>query len=376
MAMSLDLASIILIITVIQGISLGCVLVFGRTLQHPSTYLGLALIAFSLGLVYDVFRHVNIFETYPNLCYLPIKLYYLPAPFTYLFARKLTPEPLTSKDYAWLVPSGIEFLMLTILFFLPIGLKSNLELQDSEWKFAFTLYRHLWIPFSILLLAMCYQLISQNRNQFMNFFSGSQDKLMSWAMRWSIFAGIICTSFLTKFLVDQQVYDTFFFPVMASLIFILIFCIGTWGIKESFIDFDYHDISQKKSRKSTKLQEISSKENEQSGQIILQSLKAYIEENKPYRDSNLNLKSLSKACGISSRQISSTINKHAGVNFNTFINEFRVEEAKRMLVDETYSHLNILGIGLEVGFNSKATFYAVFKKQTEMTPSSWQKGIK
>jgi AraC-like DNA-binding protein len=52
---------------------------------------------------------------------------------------------------------------------------------------------------------------------------------------------------------------------------------------------------------------------------------------------------------------------------------YRVEEAKRMLVDPTRKHHSILAISEEIGFNSKSAFNAAFKKHTDMTPSEFRR---
>jgi AraC-like DNA-binding protein len=60
-------------------------------------------------------------------------------------------------------------------------------------------------------------------------------------------------------------------------------------------------------------------------------------------------------------------------NFYQLINGYRVEESKRLLVDEQLLHLNILAIGFEAGFNSKTTFNTTFKNQTGMSPLEYRK---
>jgi AraC-like DNA-binding protein len=60
-----------------------------------------------------------------------------------------------------------------------------------------------------------------------------------------------------------------------------------------------------------------------------------------------------------------------GKNFYDFINHYRVAEAQLLLVDPRYRHLTHLAVAEEAGFNSKATFNAVFKKQTGQTPSEY-----
>ena len=61
------------------------------------------------------------------------------------------------------------------------------------------------------------------------------------------------------------------------------------------------------------------------------------------------------------------------MNFNDFINQYRVEEAKIRLVDPEYSNLTVAAIGNSVGFTSKSAFYSAFKKHTQLSPSAFIK---
>jgi AraC-like DNA-binding protein len=71
--------------------------------------------------------------------------------------------------------------------------------------------------------------------------------------------------------------------------------------------------------------------------------------------------------------LSQVINAELNKSFFDFINEYRIAEAKRRLLDGRFEHYSILAIALEVGFNNKASFNRVFKKHTRMTPSDFVK---
>lgn len=113
--------------------------------------------------------------------------------------------------------------------------------------------------------------------------------------------------------------------------------------------------------------------------IVSQKLKTqvsnYMENQKPYLNPEITLPDLAKEMQLSSNQLSQIINTEFGKNFNEFINEYRVEMFKLKLKDESVQHLSLLGIAMECGFNSKATFNRVFKKTTQISPSEYLKKI-
>lgn len=86
---------------------------------------------------------------------------------------------------------------------------------------------------------------------------------------------------------------------------------------------------------------------------------------------------LAQLTGIKYRYLSQVINERHGVNFNTFINEYRIKEACKRFNDVAhYGNHTIEGIANGVGFNSRTSFITAFKKFTGLTPSEYQKMAK
>lgn len=100
-----------------------------------------------------------------------------------------------------------------------------------------------------------------------------------------------------------------------------------------------------------------------------------VQENKYYLNPEITIKNLANLMQVNRNGLSHAINKGFGKNFNDFINELRVDEVKRILDNKTHTHLTLLGIGLESGFNSKASFNRAFKKFTGQTPSEYHKTL-
>lgn len=97
-------------------------------------------------------------------------------------------------------------------------------------------------------------------------------------------------------------------------------------------------------------------------------------ESKPYLNSDLKLAELSAQINTSPQNLSQVINTEFHQNFYDYINSYRVEEAKKLLLNESYGNKKILTIAFDVGFNSKATFNRVFKKLTGQTPTEYRNG--
>jgi AraC-like DNA-binding protein len=110
--------------------------------------------------------------------------------------------------------------------------------------------------------------------------------------------------------------------------------------------------------------------------IYRQRLLDLMSTEKPYLDGELTLQKLAKALSVSPHHLSQTINEQLNQSFIDFINAYRIEEAKRMLVDQAKKHYSILAVSEEVGFNSKSAFNAAFKKHTRMTPSEFRTSTK
>lgn len=101
-------------------------------------------------------------------------------------------------------------------------------------------------------------------------------------------------------------------------------------------------------------------------------LQHYMEVERPHLDSKLTLPQLAKQIGISPNYLSQVINEQYKKNFFDFINDYRVEEAKRLLTDSTKANLSIVSVAYESGFNSKSAFYTAFKKNAGITPTNFR----
>lgn len=106
-------------------------------------------------------------------------------------------------------------------------------------------------------------------------------------------------------------------------------------------------------------------------QEIQEQINILFENRKIYTNPDLTLSILAKELNIRPQLLSQFINDNLNKSFTQFINEYRIEEAKRLLKEST--QFKIDAVGFESGFNSSSTFYSSFKKITGTTPSNYQK---
>lgn len=108
---------------------------------------------------------------------------------------------------------------------------------------------------------------------------------------------------------------------------------------------------------------------------LLDKLRVFMLDKKPFLDPELSLSGLAKQIGLSRNQLSQLINEGQGENFYDFVNKYRVEEVKRLMADPQKQNYNLLGMALEAGFKSKSTFNLIFKRFTGLTPTEYKKNI-
>ncbi|UAB75353.1 helix-turn-helix domain-containing protein [Mesoflavibacter sp. SCSIO 43206] len=102
-------------------------------------------------------------------------------------------------------------------------------------------------------------------------------------------------------------------------------------------------------------------------------LENFIKKNKPFLNPNLSLKELGGSIDLHPNKLSWLLNTEFNKNFNDFINYFRLNHFKTIALDPKNSHLTILGLAYDSGFNSKSVFNTYFKKAEGITPRVWMK---
>jgi AraC-like DNA-binding protein len=150
---------------------------------------------------------------------------------------------------------------------------------------------------------------------------------------------------------------------------LLVLVIGFFGIRKgsiftsSNIDFDMEKAIEEEEEVPPKL---TSEE-----EIFVHRLLEFMKTEKPHLDPEINLALLSSKLKVSPEYLSDIINSRLNKNFYDFINHYRIEEFKQLCKAPESKKLTLISLAYDSGFNSKATFNRVFKKEMNCTPSEY-----
>lgn len=156
------------------------------------------------------------------------------------------------------------------------------------------------------------------------------------------------------------------FTLIAMII--LIAYLGYYGLGQSDILLPKFILNKQKSTSNLLANSSPDHINE-----LKMKLEQVLQEKKPYLNQELTLATLADLIPTSDKKLSSLLNHHLNISFYDLINRYRVGEVKGMIDAGELEQYTLLGIAHSCGFNSKASFNRVFKKETGISPSRYGK---
>lgn len=368
-------------IAIFQGVILGIVILKSPIFKSKANkYLAFAIFSFSISLLNFVLEETGAYTNYPFLRFFDIIDSGLLFPiFLFLYVvHQVNHNIKNSKKWLWLfVPflysivydaideyaGGLSFLPKTVelilnLIQIPIILLFTPVLLIYTFtfiKFSDTPEEKKWLTYLLVLVSIFY---------------------FSW-----IFGSIIGSA-VSEFL--QQDIITPLIQVLTLFVAFLIYWISYMGIFKFRLAKDRKEIktllNKLNSSKPVSIEQKSPNSlNIKKGDTFTKDnnyfvkLEALCNDQHIYKDSTLDREKIATQLGISSGYVSQLINTVTGENFSTYINRYRVEAVKRIILDPEFDNYSLLAIGLECGFSSKTTFHNSFKKMTGMTPNAYRK---
>ncbi|MEO9484357.1 MAG: helix-turn-helix domain-containing protein [Ekhidna sp.] len=118
---------------------------------------------------------------------------------------------------------------------------------------------------------------------------------------------------------------------------------------------------------------LNSRISDKQGQAHFSNLQKLLFSEHLYKEPDLSLATLANRMDLLERDVSLIINKYGNCNFSQFVNELRIEEAKKLIKEDPKK--KIISIAFDSGFSNLGTFNHVFKGITGVTPSAFRKNL-
>lgn len=361
--MSFSIEDVFRILGLVQGLGVGLALICFKRKNVSLLLLGCFLIAYTGPSLSWLIRNAGGFEVYPRLLFLPIGFYFLTAPLLFLYVKSLGTVISFRTLGIHLIVGFVEFLLFLVFFTLPPAV------ANSGWSQIIGILEFIYgVVLNIYSLAYLITTIIQvrlfNKKSF-NYYSNSQKRLL----RWLLFTiGILMLLYLyqlfTAYYMVNDISRDVILLIDSFLSVVFIYWVSIAGIRQTTLGFASLELSDEPNSESEK-SDMTFEEYEK--------LTEAIRHDKIFANPDLTITDLAAQLKIPAKRLSKMINQFGKMNFNRFINELRVEEAKNLLVNPKNDHLTIEGIGYQAGFKSKTVFNTFFKSTVGMTPSAYKK---
>lgn len=270
---------------------------------------------------------------------------FLIGPLLYYFICAATGKHTVLKSWKWTIG-------FCVVLLLSIGIPFGYQQHPQLWGLFVKIIYAQWLLFILLSVPML-------KNTIQRLFVGEERTTLSERWTCSIFlgnVGIFIFYVLALFNIPfvSYILGAILFSFVAYLaIFVLMYRKRT--------DDLFAQLPERASGKRMNTEE---------ADRLLTKIQKLMEEQKPYQDADLKLAGLASMLNTSAHQLSLLLNAHLNRSFTTYINEFRIKDACKYI--KSKPNITLEQIGYEVGFNSKSTFFAAFKKITGTTPAAYQ----
>lgn len=340
-----------------QGIFLA-ILLF---LRPPKTnrWLGALIGLFSLTIAHYITFWANIFEEYPHLIGLSNTLPWLFGPILYTYVQQVQSTSLAQpakENILHFLPFGLDLTYHLPFYFSSASYKIayHQQIHQYEWH---TLLSHWGQVIALVGYALLVLRVVQHKSR-------ASRSLQTISILFLIFALSMASYYVMLYCFQYvKIYDYYISVVMMCTIY----WVGYIGfMKPEALQPTLPPPAPVSKYRNSGLAK-------HHAAHLLEKLQTLMRQEKLYLNPALKMKTVADKMGISSHHLSQILNEEAGKNYADFVNGYRIQAARQRLSNPQEAQEKIIAIAYDVGFNTKASFNAHFKKQTGMSPSAYKK---
>jgi AraC-like DNA-binding protein len=367
-----NLVTLTFLLGATQGVFLAVLLFNKPGNRTANRLLALLMIAYSAFIAEAALSRTGLGYNFPHLLGLAAGAIYLVGPLHYLYARSLISPEFSVRRFHLLhfLPFVAFYGSLLFPYYLLSGAEKIAYFQSLESQGPPPLILLLgWMVLvqGVVYLILTLQLLKTHIHRIKDTFSSVDRINLRWLKNITLMSlalwGLGLVIEILQFFDIAPLFDLSV-PVTAAL---LIYAMGYLGLRQPEIFSGTSGLKEFKYQRSGLTPE--------RARDLHKKIVRFMETEKPFTDSDIKLGQLARHLATSPNHLSQVINETFQQNFFDFINRYRIEEAKRLLMDPAHQHLTLLSIAYDVGFNSKSAFNAAFKKHAHMTPSQFRNTV-
>jgi AraC-like DNA-binding protein len=309
------------------------------------------------------------------LFFIPTQHYFLLGPVIYFYSRFLMNPSfeLSKADYLHFIPGLLYILYALVMFVTDVVILDELYFYaDGRDKDLSPIYQFIGTAYVLGYLLISIRLYFAYKAKIFKEFSFAYAISYNW-LKWFLIA---LSAILAARIIFLMIYPSwgdfgakFWYYVVFSALFYYIALNGLVNTICLSIPYELPDLYLYQVAETP----VYAIEDVEGWKARLNEL---IVEKALYRNPLLSLTDVSDELNINRKKVSTIINQGFGMNFNDYINSFRIEEIKKRFENGETEDFTVLGIALDSGFNSKTTFNRAFKKYTGSTPQFYIQKLK
>ena len=365
--------SILVFICLLQGVVFAALLVarYRRQCRRADLWLALLLLLLCASLITPFIGFANVYDRNQWLTFFPFHLAYSYGVCVWFYVLTLTDAErrFRGRDWWFFLPSALYLAMRLVLFAQPLAFKVRINPFYEQYIGPFVFLTE--FAWNTALLALAVRHYRKYRAWLDENFSDTEKLKFDWLRNFLyVFTFVLVVGalfdFTNSFLVRLSYIQYFYFELVLAFATYYLAVAGYLRSAPIELHFTEEAAAETETRRSV----LAADE--------LEKLKARIEKlmetERLYLEPALALNDLARALGVSAGVLSFAINQGFGVNFNDFVNEYRIREVKEQLRRGEAEKRTLTAIAFDCGFNSKATFNRAFRKFTGRSPKEYAAG--
>lgn len=305
--------------------------------------------------------------------------------FAFMVIYSIYPDKKISSKWYLLLAPGIGFLIVTVTDHLTHTFDQAALLK--QYNQPPLLYHFFFKGYQIIILITLAYLIKQMREyrkNIKNNFSYVEPIDVGWLLHFGLIYFVVVALTMVIFLISNfellPLNINMAFGIVNGSLVLALFYMNYQGIKHYTIaqyyrqqEIEVADNTSKPAENVTQKATRATRVNQEQANTIYAQIVDLFEQKDLYLEPTIKLNEVADAVGQTPHVVSEVINTVGNQSFFDFVNGYRVIRLKALLKDPSKTKLTILALGLESGFNSKASINRIFKNVTGLTPLQYQK---